>query len=70
MQREREILAVIKEHGALSSIEITNYVYPDVALAVKLGAVNNVNHHLKKLLKEKKVTSSGGLWSLISASSM
>jgi len=71
MQREREILAVIKEHGALSSIEITNYVYPDVALAVKLGAVNNVNHHLKKLLKEKKVTSSGSLWSLaISASSM
>ncbi|VDK58245.1 unnamed protein product [Anisakis simplex] len=58
-QREQQILAVLSSCKTASSMHITNEIYKDISLGVKLGALNNVNHHLSKLLKENKVQKIG-----------
>uniref|UniRef100_A0AC35TNY7 Lactamase_B domain-containing protein n=1 Tax=Rhabditophanes sp. KR3021 TaxID=114890 RepID=A0AC35TNY7_9BILA len=54
--REKQILDSLKDQPYLSSMDITNSVYTNINLALKLGAWNNVKHHLSKLLKENKIT--------------
>lgn len=58
-QRENEILEALKKTGSATTMDITNAVYKNVSLAVKLAAVSNVKHHLSKLIKENKVEKQG-----------
>lgn len=57
--RENEILEAIGCKSAITSMDITNAVYQGVPWAVRLGALNNVNHHLSKLMKEQKIEKVG-----------
>jgi len=59
LKREREILAAITEMKTASGMDITNAVYKDIPLAVKMAALSNVKHHLSKLEKEGKIKKSG-----------
>ncbi|CEF69584.1 Beta-lactamase-like protein 2 [Strongyloides ratti] len=55
-QREEQILKCLEGKEYMTSMDITNNVYTDINLSVKIGAWNNVRNHLSKLLKEKKIT--------------
>uniref|UniRef100_A0A8R1DMW7 Beta-lactamase-like protein 2 homolog n=1 Tax=Caenorhabditis japonica TaxID=281687 RepID=A0A8R1DMW7_CAEJA len=55
MKREREIVAVLKEHDEITSMDVTNTVYQSSPWAVRLAALNNVKLVLKKLVKDGKV---------------
>ncbi|CAB3403826.1 unnamed protein product [Caenorhabditis bovis] len=59
MKREREIVAVLKDHDEISSMDITNQVYKDTPWAVRLAALNNVKLVLNKLIKDGVVTNVG-----------
>lgn len=52
MKREREIVAVLKNHEEITSMDVTNQVYSDSPWAVRLAALNNVKLVLKKLVKD------------------
>ncbi|CAI2324277.1 unnamed protein product [Caenorhabditis sp. 36 PRJEB53466] len=52
MKREREIVAVLRAHEEVTSMEVTNTVYSDSPWAVRLAALNNVKLVLKKLQKD------------------
>ncbi|CAD5230905.1 unnamed protein product [Bursaphelenchus okinawaensis] len=55
MLRENQILEALKKVKDATPMDLTNSVYPDIPLSVKLGALGNVNHHLSKLVKDGKV---------------
>jgi ribonuclease/clavin/mitogillin len=59
MKRENDIISVLSENSAMTSMDITNAVYRDIPFAVKLGALGNVKHHLSKLIKDERVIKSG-----------
>uniref|UniRef100_A0A1I8EBE7 Beta-lactamase-like protein 2 homolog n=1 Tax=Wuchereria bancrofti TaxID=6293 RepID=A0A1I8EBE7_WUCBA len=54
-KRENDILKILENKAAISSMQITNLIYK----IIKLGAINNVNKHLVKLVKENKVEQVG-----------
>uniref|UniRef100_A0A0N4Z7K5 Beta-lactamase-like protein 2 homolog n=1 Tax=Parastrongyloides trichosuri TaxID=131310 RepID=A0A0N4Z7K5_PARTI len=54
-QREQQILKALEGQEYMSSMDITNAVYTDIALSLKIAAWQNVKNHLSKLLKEKKI---------------
>uniref|UniRef100_A0A0K0E5J2 Beta-lactamase-like protein 2 homolog n=1 Tax=Strongyloides stercoralis TaxID=6248 RepID=A0A0K0E5J2_STRER len=54
-QREEQILKCLEGKEYMTSMDITNDVYTDINLSLKIGAWNNVKNHLTKLLKEKKI---------------
>ncbi|EFO25430.1 hypothetical protein LOAG_03054 [Loa loa] len=58
-RREDEILKILENTTVASSMQITNLIYKDISWSVKLGAVNNVNKHLTKLVKENRVKQVG-----------
>uniref|UniRef100_A0A8R1TS13 Beta-lactamase-like protein 2 homolog n=1 Tax=Onchocerca volvulus TaxID=6282 RepID=A0A8R1TS13_ONCVO len=55
-KREDEILEILKNKALASTMQITNL---DIPWSVKLGAVNNVNKHLMKLVKENRAEQVG-----------
>ncbi|CAD5233373.1 unnamed protein product [Bursaphelenchus xylophilus] len=55
MLRENQILEALKKAGNATNMDLTNAVYPDIPLSLKLGALGNVDHHLSKLVKDGKV---------------
>ncbi|PAV57731.1 hypothetical protein WR25_15852 [Diploscapter pachys] len=59
MKREREIVAVLKEAGEMTSMDITNKVYAEAPWSVRLAALNNVKLHLNKLIKDGRVDKIG-----------
>uniref|UniRef100_A0A0N5AMR1 Beta-lactamase-like protein 2 homolog n=1 Tax=Syphacia muris TaxID=451379 RepID=A0A0N5AMR1_9BILA len=64
-RREEQILSALSGDKTLSAMEITNVVYPTLSWSMKLGALNNVNQHLTKLIKEKKVIKTGRGYQII-----
>ncbi|CAG9538467.1 unnamed protein product [Cercopithifilaria johnstoni] len=58
-KREDEILKILENKASASSMQITNLIYKDISWSVMLGAVNNVNKHLMKLVKENRVEQVG-----------
>ncbi|MCP9257027.1 Beta-lactamase-like protein 2 [Dirofilaria immitis] len=66
--REDEILKILGNEALTSTMQITNLIYKityilqDIPWSVKLGAINNVNKHLMKLVKEKELN-----WSVLIA---
>jgi ribonuclease/clavin/mitogillin len=55
-QREEQIVEAIRTaNNSTSAMDITNAVYKDIPLAVKLAALSNVKHHLSKLLKDNRI---------------
>ncbi|XP_015518820.2 endoribonuclease LACTB2 [Neodiprion lecontei] len=64
-QREKQILDVLYKHATetpMSEIDIVRRVYKDTPENLWIAAAENVNHHLKKLLKERKVRGDTGAW--------
>ncbi|KAI1704261.1 metallo-beta-lactamase superfamily domain-containing protein [Ditylenchus destructor] len=59
-QREEQIMEYLKGVDSASPMAITNAIYKDIPLDVKLGAVGNVKHHLSKLVKDGMVIEIGG----------
>uniref|UniRef100_A0A0K0FTW8 Beta-lactamase-like protein 2 homolog n=1 Tax=Strongyloides venezuelensis TaxID=75913 RepID=A0A0K0FTW8_STRVS len=55
-QREEQILKCLEGKEYMTSMDITNSVYTDILLSVKIAAWTNVKNHLSKLLKENKIT--------------
>lgn len=55
MERERQIYNVIAEKSQLSIMEIVKNVYKDTPESLWKAAAINVQHHLKKLKKERKI---------------
>ncbi|KAI1700673.1 metallo-beta-lactamase superfamily domain-containing protein [Ditylenchus destructor] len=51
-QREEQIMEFLNSVDSASPMAITNAIYKDIPLDVKLGAVGNVKHHLSKLVKD------------------
>lgn len=58
--RERQILAVLTEFGALSSWEIMLKVYPDINARLRRAADNNVRSHLRQLEAEGRLAAYAG----------
>lgn len=62
-KREEEILGVMKEKGTvMSEMDLVKIIYTDTPENLHNAAASNVNHHLHKLLKEKKVLQCGSKW--------
>ncbi|GFG34741.1 hypothetical protein Cfor_04621 [Coptotermes formosanus] len=62
-KREEEILGVLKEKGTtMSEMDLVKIIYIDTPENLHTAAASNVNHHLCKLLKEKKVLQCGSKW--------
>uniref|UniRef100_A0A1I7XCC2 Lactamase_B domain-containing protein n=1 Tax=Heterorhabditis bacteriophora TaxID=37862 RepID=A0A1I7XCC2_HETBA len=59
MKREIEILDTLRDLGIASSMDITNKVYADTPMSVRIAALNNVELHLTKLIKDEKVEEIG-----------
>ncbi|KAK7091569.1 endoribonuclease LACTB2-like [Littorina saxatilis] len=61
--REQQILACLKANKdtAMEPMDIVKIVYVGVAENLHLSAANNVNQHLLKLQRDKKVESSDGV---------
>jgi ribonuclease/clavin/mitogillin len=53
--RERQILAVLAEGGAVSSWDIMLKVYPDIDTRLRRAADGNVQTHLRKLEREGRI---------------
>lgn len=60
-QREEQILQILKStpDKVYSPIDIVNEIYIDTPKSLYKAAAYNVEHHLTKLLKEKRVTQIG-----------
>lgn len=54
--RESQILEALSGDVALTIAEVVDVVYPGLADNLIVGARNNVDHHLAKLMKEGKVS--------------
>ncbi|MGE5596767.1 MAG: MBL fold metallo-hydrolase, partial [Hyphomicrobiales bacterium] len=54
--RERQIIQVLKEHGAMSSWDIMLKLYPDINTRLRRAADNNVRAHLRQLEEEGRLT--------------
>ncbi len=68
MEREAQILAVLKQHGdggekrGFTPLQIVHAVYEDLPVGVVASAQWNVEHHLDKLQREGKVQARLGFW--------
>lgn len=53
-QREKQILEVLRKspHCNFNEMEIVEIIYKDTPKELHLAAAYNVNHHLKKLMKD------------------
>ncbi|CAN6626045.1 hypothetical protein TRVA0_010S02586 [Trichomonascus vanleenenianus] len=68
MQREAQIFELLRTHGhALSSEELVEILYPDLADHVKPAAERGIKLHLRKLQNERKVTVQDGGWKAAAA---
>merc|ERR1712062_804360 len=55
-EREQQVISAIQSRDFPQSIrEIVHIVYPSLADNLMKGALNNVTHHISKLMKEKRV---------------
>ncbi|KAG1688547.1 hypothetical protein DVH05_003638 [Phytophthora capsici] len=59
-QRENEILAVLKQHGALTSSDIVDRIYDPLPYLLRLSARKAIEKHLQKLLLERRVQRQAG----------
>ncbi|VDD85838.1 unnamed protein product [Enterobius vermicularis] len=57
--RENQILDAIKNKGVASVTDIVGAVYATTRWSLMLGAMNNVNQHLTKLIKEDRIERTG-----------
>ncbi|XP_058801751.1 endoribonuclease LACTB2 [Phymastichus coffea] len=67
-KREEQILTFLKNkrnQEPSDVMEIVESMYQDTPKNLWLAAANNVNHHLEKLLKEKKVSFENDKWSVV-----
>lgn len=64
LEREQQILAALSDNPSklFDEEEIVEMIYKDTPAKLKKAAAHNVNHHLKKLLKEQRVKEVNGLW--------
>lgn len=64
MQREQQIMDVLSNNRkqAFGENDLVNMIYIDLNENLIKAAENNVNHHLKKLLKENRVVYKNNLW--------
>lgn len=64
MEREQQILEALSNNRKqfFGENDLVNIIYVDLDENLVKAAENNVNHHLKKLLKENKVIYKNNLW--------
>ncbi|XP_053690575.1 beta-lactamase-like protein 2 homolog [Sabethes cyaneus] len=71
-ERERQILAVFKQHPneKFTELDLVKQIYKDTPESLWPAAAMNVNHHLSKLVTEKKIMSDGDCWKLMPSASL
>jgi glyoxylase-like metal-dependent hydrolase (beta-lactamase superfamily II) len=62
LEREEQVFEVLQSGGKWTPLQIVHAVYEDLPRGVVMSAQFNVEHHLDKLQREGKVTSSFGFW--------
>ncbi|XP_065075622.1 beta-lactamase-like protein 2 homolog [Ochlerotatus camptorhynchus] len=65
-QREAQIMSVFEKQpsATFDEMDIVKQIYKDTPEHLWKAAAYNVNHHLQKLLVEKKITEDGTRWKL------
>ena len=65
MARERQILDCVQSHGSAgaASMDIVRTVYKDTPEKLWKAAQVNVEHHLQKLVEDRKVQRTENVWS-------
>uniref|UniRef100_A0A914HHV5 Beta-lactamase-like protein 2 homolog n=1 Tax=Globodera rostochiensis TaxID=31243 RepID=A0A914HHV5_GLORO len=59
LQRERDVLEVIRTEQPVTAMRITSMLYPHVLSGRKIGALQNMQHHLTKLVMDGAVVDVG-----------
>lgn len=64
LEREQQIMDVLSNNPTrlFGENDLVNMIYSDLPEKLVKAAEGNVNHHLRKLLKENRVIQTNNLW--------